>query len=657
MMSPRRERRRGVYAVVGVVAAVGLIVIGLITIPGQDSAVPAPPPVSVLLDLFAPRDIGVIPVRSSWCTSERTAEHCWLLQEASGNAVDTGSGATWDLVPTGSPRQGVVPSLPVAGATIDTTTEKAMYADTVGDLRKASVTQNASAQWSITIVASLYDDSATTAYLYDFGLNGQTNGFAAFISAAGQLNVRADCGTLVTKTVTAPLPDGAWHCLTVAYDGTSTAVYWDGVTATMPAFTDYGTCAATSVNIALANRNSGGLTHQGGIARARVDYAALTLAQHQTLCGSLWSFAFKPSMKIASADLSWTQTGSTRCFAQSATTALCAAGGSPSHTYSSTLSGFGWGIESDRTNLVLDGVDVCSTGGNWTVGGAASATCDNAVAPNGSKMADSITVGAAAPDVITQAITGYGVSATLYPRLWIKCSSGTLTIDTTVGAGQWDIACATVGGAWTELASSSHAAVTEVTPWASDGAGALTLRFDGAASVSADVWGITLVEEAAGLSVIPTTGAAAATGTITWLVDNDPPVYWDSARGAMTMIADASVVGNLNPALKTVSLFSAYLLESIDHWYVIDSGGATVSRCKLDYSTGTTSKVRWNSGAAVEPSGAFVECLIDDVQQTWATKRTTPYVPRTAAEATLQLAADSTAPTMILQRFTVESAP
>lgn len=634
------------------------VLVGIWTIGGSEDTV-RPSTTSILLDLYAPRDIGATPSRATWCLAARVANHCYLLQESSGDAADTGSDTGWDLTPAGSPRQGVHTPIPVAGTLVDTTSEKGTWFDGVSGAALQETTARTNLTTNLVSVTFVFTAGPGTDRRIWSHIGA--DGYEVYLEAAGTIAAVGNGTTVKTARSTTTVDDGVPHCMTIVLDGrTANAAlfFLDGTDDTSATKDLSGTGSWTaSAKPTLGNATGlGANSLTGGSQRLRLDFAATTLAGHQAVCGSMWDFNLTAS-KVAPADLTWTQTGSPRCFPQSATTALCVPGGSPAHGYSSTLAGLGWELEPDRTNRVLDGVDVCSTGGNWTVGGAASATCDNAVAPDGSKTADSITVGAAAPDVITQAITGYGVSATLYPRLWVKCSSGTLTVDTTVGAGQWDIACATVGGAWTELASASHAAVTEVTAWASDGAGALTLRFDGAASVSADVWGVTLVEEAAGLSVIPTAAAAQSTGTITWDVDNDPATYWDNTRGAMTVIADTAVQGSLWPRIFTGGNTSQYGNDVASKWYLYDAVPALVSTCDFDPTAGTTLAVRWNSGAPVEVTGAYVDCWLDGVQQGWGVKRLTPFSPRLAVQNVVRLTSNDGTLTTVLQRFTVESRP
>ena len=120
--------------------------------------------------------------------------------------------------------------------------------------------------------------------------------------------------------------------------------------------------------------------------------------------------------------------------------------------------------------------------------------------------------------------TGYTNSATVYPTLWVKCSSGTFAMVAADGSGDWDIACATVGGAWTLITDASDAAVTQNTAWQTAADGDLQIEFSGA---DAEVWMPTLTE-VDGLSVIPTGAAAVDTGDIAFEVDNSSGDYWVS---------------------------------------------------------------------------------------------------------------------------------
>jgi hypothetical protein len=121
--------------------------------------------------------------------------------------------------------------------------------------------------------------------------------------------------------------------------------------------------------------------------------------------------------------------------------------------------------------------------------------------------------------------TGYTNSATLYPAFWIKCSSGTFSIvESGTGAGDWDVACATIGGTWTFINSASHAAVTQNTAWQSSGTGTIDLQISGA---DAEWWQPTLCETN-GISTIGTGSAAVDTGDIAFTIANGSNQYWNT---------------------------------------------------------------------------------------------------------------------------------
>jgi hypothetical protein len=145
-----------------------------------------------------------------------------------------------------------------------------------------------------------------------------------------------------------------------------------------------------------------------------------------------------------------------------------------------------------------------------------------AVAPDGSKTAYDL---ASTATITSATATGYGNNATLYPRAWVKCTgAATVTLEATVGAGEWTVDCshASLSGNWA-LIHGTHAAVTEVVPWTASAGGEVNFVASGTAAYS--LWLPTLTEED-GLSVIPTTTAAVATGDAALVIDNSPPQYW-----------------------------------------------------------------------------------------------------------------------------------
>ena len=132
----------------------------------------------------------------------------------------------------------------------------------------------------------------------------------------------------------------------------------------------------------------------------------------------------------------------------------------------------------------------------------------------------------------------------LYPRLWLKCSSGTLRIQNTLNTGTWNIDCAAAsGGAWTFINSGSQTGVTEAAPWvsrASDGA-ARWFFWTGGGSVAAYVWAPTVTEDrGSNLSVIPTAASVVSTGSPSWAIDNSSGNYYQAGDTVTQTLTEIS---------------------------------------------------------------------------------------------------------------------
>lgn len=632
------RRRRNRY--IGVGAAVILVIgagVGLYV--GKDAHVPYSAGARVMMQFLASRDMGRLPSRSGWCTAVRSAEHCWLLQEDSGDATDTGATGGWDLTPAGSPRQGVHTPIPISGSgSVDTTTEKGVFFDNISaaELAGASVENLSTNLVSVTVLFQFANQGSTPQLASH---RSGAVGWNAFVDTGGTGELRLYGGGTTNKTITgtADVSDAAAHCATIVADGRTASaakVYLDGVDDTNTSdLSGTGSWTATTVP-RIGNFSSTPAT--GGIYRERWDYAAITLAQHQQICGTLWappSNATNTSTKVAAANTSWTQTGGARCFASSATTALCAPGGSPTYAWTAALAGIGWPIEPDRTNRVLQSGDLSDAA--W--GG--SATQSAVVAPDGSLTAWQ----AAYTDAVTttQALTGYGVTATLFPRLWVKCSSGTFKINATVGAGQWDVNCTTIAGAWTDIHSLATA-VTVNTAMASDGAGAFTwaLASDGSGA-TVDVW-MPTVTEVNGLSVIPTAGAAVATGAIAWEVDNSSGAYYNSVRGRIVYHADwvfeaLTGTNSIYIGAATAGRWQVWTSPTSARMRMFDSSGVTLGWCiaatnPVDPPGVYDWEMRYNSTSTIPGFATYATTISNgaedacaDYTSTWTSANPSPF--------------------------------
>jgi hypothetical protein len=155
-----------------------------------------------------------------------------------------------------------------------------------------------------------------------------------------------------------------------------------------------------------------------------------------------------------------------------------------------------------------------------------------AESPSGLLDAASLVLGGGTMDVSG---TGYASGVAVYPRLWAKCTTGTLTIAHQGGTGSWTINCATIAGAWTEIYS-GHAAVTVGAAWQSTAGGAVTMRFSGA---DASVWAPT-VTEVAGLSVIPTGDTAAGPTAGRFEISNINGAYWQYGDTIESTVTETS---------------------------------------------------------------------------------------------------------------------
>lgn len=659
------RKRRNAYAGAGaaVILAIGAAVATYVGGPGDSvgtSPVVAPPPVAeITLELTAPRDVGRLCSATEWCSLVRTPEHCGGLNEASGDATDLGTPGGWLFAAVGSPRQGVIVSVPVRSATgwADTTSELGVFFDHDGSVTNGlqlasadNLTADSTQLVSVTL-AFLIREETLGPMIFSFGDSGERYQMQRL--GNGKLRWTAN-GTSATKTVTevvATSGDGVWNCHTVVFDARTASaakMYLNGVDIT-PAGNDMSGIGSLRkvggpVSIGTGVAPSTINTLNGGVLRYRIDEVAITQVQHQSFCGSFRDFKLgAETTKVLAADHTYSQTGGTRCTAQSPAVALCHAGGEPAHVMRPGM-GLAWVEEPDRTNRILDSFDLST--GNW--GG--DATTLAVPAPDGSLTAYDTFVDDASS--ISSAPTGYTASADVFPRLWVKCAAGTLLMGTDgAGAGSWDIDCATVGGVWAELYD-GHAAVTENTQFAADSSGDATIIFTAdATGVSFAAWLPTLTE-VRGLSVIRTEGAAVSTGTITHLIDNDPPVFYAGAAGKITIRAEY-ISGACVDVTSGTQVGRSY--GDATDWFAFDSSSATAFVANLALDGIDTVIVRWDSAASLGGTD-FAQVLLNGIAQTWDA---TPPSGWTAASPT-EILLDghgSTSCTAALQTIRIEAAP
>jgi len=336
--------------------------------------------------------------------------------------------------------------------------------------------------------------------------------------------------------------DAAWHCATLVLDSrTANAgkVYFDGADDTSATNDLSGADGfMTTADMRIHGwANLGTYASSHGIARVAIhDGVALTLAQHRSLCGDLWQPpAGGPSnAKPLAADDTWTQTGGAACWPTSDGSAVCVPGGLTPYTVDAT--GLGWPTEPSATNRITYNTAINCV--NWTCRGTADASTTVA-APDGSYTATEVTLGTESNDVL-YAGAGYANDAVLYPRAWLKCSSGVITFKNTAGSalGLWTVDCSAVGGSWA-LINASHSAMTQTNPWAANASGWGGFKFFFGSSGTASIWAPTLTEEpGTGRSVIPTASASVSTGDIAWAIDNTSGRYHSAASAVTELVTE-----------------------------------------------------------------------------------------------------------------------
>jgi hypothetical protein len=596
-VSPVRRiqwKKRYKRYVAGALALITVAAAGVATYTGgSDAGVPGPVSDSTAVTLFdmrADEDFGALSTRTAFCDSSATGSqpaHCWLFG-GTGNISDSGSGS-WTLTKNGSPRTEVETGLPVLDSgSVSWTGEESAYVDSTGNY---SATSGAYSSSVISMTAVWQRGGyPLVAYPLDFGWGSGTYGVYFYTSGTTRAALVKGASGSPTITFTAPDHSLEWLCTTWVIDGLDSVGYENGSALVTAADGVHGAITDTGQDIKLPGNNSFPTT----VARVRVDYAALTLAQHQSLCGG-WGAPTRRDHS-AFADISWTQTGGTRCFATGASTAHCFAGGAPAYAYSSALDavadedGYGWAVEPGRINKLTESTDI-SAGGGWTFRGTATSTAGK-VAPDESATAHELSLGAGGVDDIFKTVATYSADVTVYPRVWVKCSSGSLSIKNAAGAtkGEWTVACATVSaGAWVQIYDpASQSGVSQVAAWSSSGAAAGMWFHATSGTVTASVWLPTLTETD-GLSVIPTAAAAVDSGSIAWTLANaNPYPYYKASAGRITVIGDAR--------------FSTFALDIINPrtWYttatdirINNSGGTGVSLCA--HGAGAGDAAEWDS--------------------------------------------------------------
>jgi hypothetical protein len=507
-----------------------IVTIGaLISTIGSGSDTPSPGARVIRLELIAARDISTMPARDSWCSVSRTAEHCYTLQESTGDATDYGSGS-WHLTPTGT-RRGVVTSLPTTDSSgwMDYTTELASWGDggATSGLIEASAVPSATDVLSVTFIAKPVADGVLGAVVSHQSTSPPNTGWYVYMTSSGAISGVLDYGAGVVNVSSTIDAREAWQCVTVVLDARTAnqgRVYANGADVTVGA----GDLSAASGGFTTTapfrihgNQDSASFASVHGVSRLRLDEGHVTtLSEHQAHCGRLWqSPAGGPSdNKPLASDTSWTQTGGAGCWPTGSTSAVCVPGGLMPYTLDAT--GLGWPVQEAITNPILYSTAIDCT--NWTCIGSASAT-PGAVAPDGSATASLLAVAVGANHVEQDLLGAFTADASpLYLGMWFKCLTGTIhPHGSDDGArGDWDIDCSCVGGQWTYL-DADHSCVTVNVPFNADSSGNSGLHFDGGGLVSGTLWAPTLTEQRPWSDVvIPTAASAVTLGDPVWAIAN-----------------------------------------------------------------------------------------------------------------------------------------
>lgn len=545
-MSPReKDRRRISGRVIGAAGAGGgilLISIGaLISIIGGGSDIPGTGASVVRLDLLAARDVGALPARNGWCGQ---AQHCWVFQQSTGNATDYGTPGGWHLSPVGTPRDGVVTSLPVRDASgwVDYTGELSFAVDGVATdyFQKASATISGTNLFSASMVISVPSAQADLYTLW--GPPGLT-GTSLFLATSGTL-LGYFWNNSTFKSASFPgtgLDDGAWHCVTVVLDGRTAdaAKLWIDGTEVVASSQNLDETPGISTTGTLKTMGAGGAL-RSQIARWVISETAYTYADHLAYCGDLWQppAGGPANNKPLASDDTWTQTAGAGCYPTGSTSAVCVPGGLVPYTVDAT--GMGWPVQQALTNELLYSTAVDCT--NWTCIGSASAT-PGAIAPDGSSTASLLAVAVGANHVEQDILGAFTADASpLYLGMWFRCLTGTIhphgSDDGT--RGDWDIDCSCVGGQWTYL-DADHPCITVNVPFNADSSGNSGLHFDGGGLVSGTLWAPTLTEQRPWSDVvIPTAASAVSLGSPIWAIANSTGAYYRAGDTVLQSLSEYS---------------------------------------------------------------------------------------------------------------------
>ena len=322
----------------------------------------------------ASRDLGALPPRGTgageWCGEIGglgAPYHCYVTG-GTGNLTDYGTGGI-TLTKTSTISRGDVPTyLPVSdGNGVSWTSEVTSFQDNSG-FWLGTVDLPATRQISVTVLELPTADISRTESVFELQGSADPNSYFLFNRIASEgLRAWVKDGVSGAKGVQVRTTRNGWQCTTVVVDTSGASLGYAYTNGEYSGPFDFQQANPTQF-VAGAIRLGGGsqgYMKAGTIARVRVEAygTKVTLSQHQALCG-----AYTLPLRVnhpARPDTSWTQTGGARCFATSATTAVCLPGGATGYAWDGAKSAIGWAVEPGRVNRLIQS----SALNNWTVTG------------------------------------------------------------------------------------------------------------------------------------------------------------------------------------------------------------------------------------------------------------------------------------------------
>jgi hypothetical protein len=627
-----------------------------------------------LLQMLVMRDIGALPARGTgagqFCGDMGwdAPQNCYYTG-GTGNLTDYGTqGVTLAKMGSGH-REGVVAGLPVRDGSggVSWTSEKTTYVDGTGYYANFS---------GHTLTLS---DKHSVTWIQRSNLPGLSGQPWAFHDSGGHYlyMVQETAGTWQYQARGTGGAGGVggldkarqeWACYTLAYDASGankTKVYRNGATLLTINSTAHGSIGYTNKSIYIMSGPSAAM--EGAVTRLRYDGpVALTLEQHQALCGDFT----QPLRRThpAYSDTTWTQTGGARCFAMSATSAVCLPGGAAGYAWDGSR--VAWATEPGRVNrllysaalnnwtvtgnpeLLTDG-DMEAVGvGDWTPGSQTTATKENASPHGGAQNAKALNNGSTLQPQVRQVILTVGQYYNLYG--WQR-GDGTAAprISTAYATGLPYACMGTSDVAWQECSMIALAYSTSLSLWGSSAAINTFVEFD---DVSVTLHGTPAVapdgsKTAYTISNVATISTTASGYTALSTVY---PIMWLKCSAGTLSITNTTGTGNWSVDCTHAALNDNWTLISRNHpavrvtdaWAADGTGAVTPTFSGTEFtlwlptitevegfsviptlasvvSTGspvwsidnTTFRRYWQPGAQVTTSGSYSSgpCVVPDV--------------------------------------------